>query len=190
VSSAVRPALRELLVSAFLAGLAEIDPADLVERALAPTEGARGRVALLAVGKAALAMARGAGRAWGDRIAAGLVVTVDGAGAGDGEPRGVEVRRAAHPVPDERSVAAAEAALALATALAPADQLRGALRAAREREAAEQQLRARGFCPLLLRPEAAVGEILQDALLDPHLAPDRQALGVERRPAQIRIGGI
>lgn len=132
MSSAARPALVELLVSAFQAGLAELDPADLVERALDPPArglaalrgpGATGRIALLAVGKAALAMARGARRAWGDRIEGGLVVTIDGPGADEGALGGIEVCRAAHPIPDERSVAAAEAALALAGGLGPDDQL-------------------------------------------------------------------
>ncbi|XXX81161.1 glycerate kinase [Sorangium sp. So ce134] len=134
--SAALDELRAALVSAFRAGLAELDPAGLVERALdAEAAARRGRVVVIAAGKAALGMAQGALRAWGDRIAGGLAVTVAApatsardrqAAPADPEEaalRPLRVMRAAHPIPDARSVEAAEAALAAAAALGPDDLL-------------------------------------------------------------------
>ncbi|WP_437727974.1 DUF4147 domain-containing protein [Sorangium sp. So ce861] len=134
--SAALDALRAALVSAFRAGLAELDPAALVERALDAEAGARrGRVVVIAAGKAALGMARGALRSWGDGIAGGLAVTVAAPATSARDPhvapadpeeaalRPLRVMRAAHPIPDERSVEAAEAALAAAAALGPDDLL-------------------------------------------------------------------
>lgn len=134
--------LRGALVDALRAGLAELDPAGLVERALGARDApdvdagaSSGRVVVLAAGKAALGMARGALRAWGDRIAGGLAVTVAApapcardvqAATSDPEEaalRPLRVLRAAHPIPDGRSVDAAAAALAIADALGPDDLL-------------------------------------------------------------------
>lgn len=73
----------------------------------------RGRVYLVASGKAAVPMARAALRVLGDDVAAGIVITKDtGLGADDliqtaGEEfsgRPVKIFSAGHPVPDERSV--------------------------------------------------------------------------------------
>ncbi|WP_437615088.1 glycerate kinase [Sorangium sp. So ce834] len=134
--SAALDALRTALVSAFRAGLAELDPAGLVERTLDAEAGARrGRVVVIAAGKAALGMARGALRSWGDGIAGGLAVTVAApatsardrhvapADPEEAALRPLRVMRAAHPIPDARSVEAAEAALAAAAALGPGDLL-------------------------------------------------------------------
>jgi hydroxypyruvate reductase len=77
----------------------------LVEPEIAARLAGRRRFAF-AVGKAALAMARGAGE-----VASGIAVVPSGAG---GElPRGWQVLEAAHPEPDERSVAAGRALLDL-----------------------------------------------------------------------------
>ncbi|CAN93157.1 hypothetical protein sce2998 [Sorangium cellulosum So ce56] len=134
--SAALDELRAALVAAFRAGLTELDPARLVERALDAEAGAhRGRVFVIAAGKAAPGMAQGALRRWGDRIAGGLVVTVaapalaardETTSLADPEEaalRPLRVMRAAHPIPDARSVDAAEAALAVAAALGPEDLL-------------------------------------------------------------------
>ncbi|WP_437562642.1 DUF4147 domain-containing protein [Sorangium sp. So ce542] len=134
--SAALDALRAALVSAFRAGLAELDPAGLVERALDAEAGARrGRVVVIAAGKAALGMARGALRSWGDGITGGLAVTVAdpatparGPHVAPSDPeeaalRPLRLMRAAHPIPDARSVEAADAALAAAAALGPDDLL-------------------------------------------------------------------
>jgi hydroxypyruvate reductase len=66
-----------------------------------------------AVGKAAVAMACGAG------ARRGIVVTK--AGGSDGAPAGVELYEAGHPIPDERSAAATEALLAAADRLGPGE---------------------------------------------------------------------
>lgn len=63
-----------------------------------------GPVCLIAVGKAACAMARGAYDALGDRIRDGFIVTKHGSA----EPLPWPVIEAAHPLPDESSLAAGE----------------------------------------------------------------------------------
>lgn len=69
------------------------------------------RVFLCAFGKAAAAMAQGAMSVLGDRIAEGIVVGLPFISAGSEKLRFLP---AAHPLPDERSVRAAEALLELA----------------------------------------------------------------------------
>ncbi|MDI3287683.1 DUF4147 domain-containing protein [Polyangium sp. 15x6] len=124
--SAAEEALRRILAEVFLESLAALDPARLVAEALPPRPPEGARVRLFAAGKAAGAMARGALSRWGDCIEASLVVTVDGAPI---DFRGLELRgspvvlHAAHPVPDERSVAAAHAALAHVDGLGPDDRV-------------------------------------------------------------------
>jgi glycerate 2-kinase len=90
--------------------IAACDPATRVREALAEPEIAarlagRRRFAI-AVGKAAWAMARGAGE-----VVEGIAVGP--AGAGGALPRGWRLLEAAHPEPDERSVAAGRALQAL-----------------------------------------------------------------------------
>jgi hydroxypyruvate reductase len=63
-----------------------------------------GRLVVVAIGKAASPMARAAAAMLGDRIAAGCLLTKDG--HIDDPPVGFEVFEAAHPVPDERGIAA------------------------------------------------------------------------------------
>jgi len=75
-------------------------------RALAP----RTRLRVLAIGKAAPAMAEAVESVAGERIAEGLVVARDAPAA---PPRRCALRLAAHPVPDATSEAAARAALRL-----------------------------------------------------------------------------
>ncbi|MRG91635.1 DUF4147 domain-containing protein [Polyangium spumosum] len=124
--SADEAALRRVLAVVFRQSLAVLDPARLVAEALParPPDGAR--VRLFAAGKAAAAMARGALSRWGDRIEATLVVTVDGAPI---DWTALDLRsppvvlHAAHPVPDERSIAAAHAAIAHVHGLGPDDRL-------------------------------------------------------------------
>ena len=78
---------------------------------------------MVAAGKAAPAMAAGALARWPDRIDRTLVVTTPSLPEGARTPSGAELLVAAHPVPDARSVGAAEAALALAASLGPRDLL-------------------------------------------------------------------
>jgi hydroxypyruvate reductase len=111
---------RELAEAVLRDVIAACDPAHCVREALGePAIAARlaGRRRLaLAVGKAALAMARGAGEV-ADGIA---VVPAGGAGA---LPGGWRVMEAAHPVPDERSVAAGAALRALVAGAGDGDRV-------------------------------------------------------------------
>jgi hydroxypyruvate reductase len=96
-----------------------VDLAAVVGRALARMD-VRARVAaalppptrpayVVAIGKAAPAMAAGARDRYGDHVARLVVVTTDGT-----EALGLDVVRAGHPLPDRRSVRAAEECLAVA----------------------------------------------------------------------------
>jgi hydroxypyruvate reductase len=112
------PFRRELAEAVLREVVAACDPTSRVRVALAAPELAvrlagRRRLAI-AVGKAALAMARGAGE-----VVEGLAVVPSG-GAG-ALPAGWRLLEAAHPVPDERSVAAGAALLALVHSARPTD---------------------------------------------------------------------
>ena len=99
------------IVSAAIAGA---DASALVSRALAtpsPLLDAARTVHLIAAGKAAAPMASSFASRARAALVAGLVV---GPARGVDLPRGVDVVDGAHPVPDERSIAAGRAALALA----------------------------------------------------------------------------
>lgn len=117
--SPMPPTVRRDLAEAILADvIAACDPARRVRDALAaPAVAARmadRRVVAAAVGKAALAMARGAGP-----VADGLAIVP--AGGGGALPAGWQLLEAAHPVPDTRSLAAGAALLALVERSAPDD---------------------------------------------------------------------
>jgi hydroxypyruvate reductase len=115
--------LRGALAGALGEALAALDPARLVHAALPPLPPRQARVVVIAAGKAAPAMAAGALARWPDRIERALVVT---ASPGP-DPRSLgplaRVLTGAHPVPDARSVSAAEEALRLAASLGPRDLL-------------------------------------------------------------------
>lgn len=104
--------LCQLLRETFIEALSSIDLRRLVFDALAPEAPARGRVVLIAAGKAAPKMAEGALDRWGARIDEALVVTTSGTDASFLEGR-AETLRAAHPIPDETSRLAAERALSI-----------------------------------------------------------------------------
>lgn len=99
---------RQLLLDVFHAALARVEGRAAVVAALAdcPFD----RAAVLAVGKAADAMAHGAADCLGEGLVSGLVVTKYGhanPAAWTGRP--VRVMESAHPVPDDNSLAAGEA---------------------------------------------------------------------------------
>jgi glycerate 2-kinase len=100
------------------AAISAADPRPLIERALhgAPELDAHARISLLAIGKAAPAMAAAAESALGGRIVTRLLVAPRGTPAPDDTIFG------AHPLPDADSVAAGRAVLALLDA-ATADEL-------------------------------------------------------------------
>jgi hydroxypyruvate reductase len=80
-----------------------------------------GKIHLLSIGKAACSMASAALEEIGDRIARGIVITKYGHSRG---PIGnFEIYEAGHPIPDENSVKATEAAVDLARALTDTDEL-------------------------------------------------------------------
>src|SRR4051794_14676487 len=104
----------------FAAAVAAVEPSQAVEHALRKVDhtfqvdGAvlsiAGGVHVVAVGKAAVAMIRGAFRVLGDAIISGDVITKDG--HVDGElPARVRVSECGHPIPDERGVQATMKAL-------------------------------------------------------------------------------
>ncbi|MEO7331886.1 MAG: glycerate-2-kinase family protein, partial [Minicystis sp.] len=117
--------LRALLRASLRDALARLDPARLVHDALPPLPPRRARVRVIAAGKAAVAMAEGALARWPARIEDALAITVDpGADRlhSPSDPR-LRIRVAAHPLPDARSVAAAEEALLRAGDLGAEDLL-------------------------------------------------------------------
>ncbi len=107
-------ALRADLLAIVRAGLAGVDAGRLVHRALEARRATlvcdRG-FAVVAAGKAAGPMAAAFAAACGDRVRAGLVIAPEGSRSA---PPGFVVCPASHPVPDRRSEAAAQRALALA----------------------------------------------------------------------------
>ena len=122
----LRAAARAILREALLAA----DPYRLVRRRLTLRAGfleaagvrhrlGRGRVAIVAVGKAAVPMARAAEEVLGDRLAMGLAIST----ATQGPLDRVRLRTASHPVPDVRGLAAAAEVAALARDLGRDDLL-------------------------------------------------------------------
>ena len=104
----VTEALRQQAANIFLAGVAAADPVAATASALGeldPRVAAGGRVAVLAVGKAALGMAKAAVQVLGGRLRSSdvLLVTHDEAVG----PTRLEALRSGHPLPDERGFAAA-----------------------------------------------------------------------------------
>jgi glycerate 2-kinase len=105
-------ALRGALAEAFARGLGSVDLEVQVAAAMPRVPRGVRAGAVVAVGKAAPAMARGALREAGEWCARVLVVAPDETEVRLADAR-VELRRAAHPDPDARSVAAARRALAV-----------------------------------------------------------------------------
>lgn len=111
---------REILQDAFVAGVAAAQPANcLAGHWPAPPEG---QLTVLAVGKAAATMAAAACNHYGNSLA-GLVLVPDGHADSVSLAAGLQVLESAHPVPDERSLHSARAALALAGGMNAQDLL-------------------------------------------------------------------
>ena len=100
------------------ASLNAVLPDEAVRRALKAFRPGKGRVFLVAAGKAAWQMAHAAVEALG-RVDGGVVVTKYG--HGKGELPGVDCYEAGHPVPDENSFAATEKALEVVRGLTAED---------------------------------------------------------------------
>ncbi len=103
---------RELLIGCFDAALAAVDPEQAVAANLVSGTAA-GRLVVLALGKGAPAMARGAAAALGAEQLEGIVVS----NHEDAVPEGIEFMIGSHPIPDQRSVEAGEALFELAASL-------------------------------------------------------------------------
>jgi glycerate 2-kinase len=105
---------RELLVACYRAGVAAVDPEAAVAANLGPVAG---RVVVLALGKAAPAMARGAARALRRERLEGIVVSNHRAPI----PDGLVLMLGDHPVPGAASLRAGQALLDLAGTLTEED---------------------------------------------------------------------
>ncbi len=113
----------------FREALRAVDPAESVRRTLRGSPQAifvddkavtaRGRVMVVGVGKAALAMVEGARLALEPLVSEAFVLTKDG--HAEFRPEGVTVREAAHPIPDQRGVDATTELLARLSGLGPDD---------------------------------------------------------------------
>jgi glycerate 2-kinase len=116
-----------LVRDVFLATVRGFSPRALVAEALPPLPPKRATVRVIAIGKAAVPMLQGAFERWPDRIERGLAVTVAPADERSSSAAlaiaggRVEAHVAPHPIPDERSAAAAERALVFASGLSKAD---------------------------------------------------------------------
>jgi glycerate 2-kinase len=108
-----RASVRLVALAAFTRAVEELDLAAHVVSALPPKPPSRARVRVIAAGKAAPEMARGLRSVWSSRVEHTLIVAPDGTPCDEGDTR-LEVLRAGHPLPDARSVAAAERALSFA----------------------------------------------------------------------------
>ena len=112
--------MRGLLQSLFDAALRAVDPADRLPPMLPPVP-SNGRIVVVGAGKAAAVMAMAAARVYGDR-AGGVVVTRHGYGLRAGESAGaIRVLEAAHPVPSDDALRAADAILAQVASLTEDD---------------------------------------------------------------------
>jgi len=107
--------MRDHLTRMFQAGIDACQPARVLPGHLPPL--ARGGVVVLALGKAAAAMAKVAEAHYGEN-ASGVAVVPHGVTA---QLERIELLHAGHPVPDDASVAAAEKLLALAAGAGPGD---------------------------------------------------------------------
>lgn len=152
---------REALIAFYREALRSVHAGDAVTRALPEALGSRERVVVLAVGKAAVAMARAAVGVLGDRIAGGAVCAPEFP-AGPIGP--LTTWAGGHPLPDAGSVRAAEHALDLAAGT-PADHvllvlLSGGASALWCAPAAGLSLEdKRRASELLLRSGAEIGEL-------------------------------
>ncbi len=116
--------LRRDASSLLEAALAAVDPAMLVEEALAARPlgaGEGGRIIVVAVGKAAYGMAEGAHLGLGQEVAHGVVLAPVGSG-GRTHP-GFDAYSGGHPLPDEGGVEGARALADVARRAGPADRL-------------------------------------------------------------------
>ncbi|MGH8250814.1 MAG: DUF4147 domain-containing protein [Steroidobacteraceae bacterium] len=114
---------RDLLLELFRAALAAVDGRRRVRAALG-ADRESGAVSVLAIGKAAASMTQGALDALGTRLQRGLVVAPEGSLPLEllRHP-GLRCLESAHPLPDQRSLDAGQAALGFAAATRPGSRV-------------------------------------------------------------------
>lgn len=114
---------REILQQLYRAALDRVGGRPAVRHAV-EKDPPEGPVHVLAIGKAASAMAQGAMDALDEQLESGLVVTkTDHLGRAVGDDPRFRCLEAAHPVPDESSLAAGEAVVDYLESLPPDDEL-------------------------------------------------------------------
>lgn len=101
------------------AAIKAVQPDEAVKKALAEKTFEHGRVLLVAIGKAAWQMTAAAKGILGGQIEKGIVITKYG--HSQGPLKGMEIWEAGHPLPDENSFQATEAALKLVKDLTEQD---------------------------------------------------------------------
>lgn len=111
--------LREEAQQVITAALAGAQPRQAITRALAELRLYGGRLRVIALGKAAWSMAQAVSDVLGERIDRGLIITKYGYAQG-ALPR-FTILEAGHPTPDENSIRAADAAIAMVTGLSVED---------------------------------------------------------------------
>ena len=111
--------LREDVQFVINAAVAETHPKKAVRRAISDLRLYGGRLRVLAIGKAAWSMAEAAVETLGSRIDCGLVITKYGHSRG--KLPGFRIMEAGHPVPDENSLLATDAAIAMVQGLGVED---------------------------------------------------------------------
>jgi len=100
---------RQALLSAYAAAVRAVEGERVTENWLQQHPG-EGAVAMIALGKAAGAMALGAQKALGDRLLRGLVISKPGHADGEAlDPERILICEGAHPLPDGTSLAAGQA---------------------------------------------------------------------------------
>lgn len=103
--------MRAAILRAYAAGVAAVDGERVTADWLRRTD-AEGPFALIALGKAASAMARGAQEVLGKHLLCGLVVTKAGLADTQGlDTDRIRICEGSHPIPDDRSLAAGQAVL-------------------------------------------------------------------------------
>lgn len=113
--------VRTDLLNAYRAGIDAVNGANAVSRWLVANP-LTGPVAMVALGKAASAMAEGAMATLGPAVKRGLVVCPEGYADMPASPD-IEVLESAHPVPDRRSVVAGEALVDFVAGLGAGERL-------------------------------------------------------------------
>lgn len=99
--------VRRTLAEAYRAAVEAVDPATVVEAKLSEISLDRSRARIVAIGKAAPAMCRGAAAALGSRLIGGVAVSDHV----EPVPPGIRLLVGSHPYPDDRSLAGGEAVL-------------------------------------------------------------------------------